>query len=83
MTTHRILRLPKVLERAGNSRSTLYQLITAGLWTRPVPIGMRAVGWPEQEVSTLIAARIAGQSLDDIRELVATLHAARAQALAA
>ena len=83
MTTHRILRLPTVLERAGNSRSALYQQIQDGLWTRAVPIGARSVGWPEHEVSTLIGARIAGQQADAIRELVLALHAARARALVA
>ena len=41
-------------------------------WVRP-----RAVGWPADEVSDLIAARIAGQSDEEIRELVRRLEAAR------
>lgn len=75
--TSKILRLPKTLDRIGIGRSTLYQRIADGLWTRPVPIGLRAVGWPESEVSALTAALIAGKSQADIRELVTKLQAER------
>lgn len=77
-----IYRLPKALERSGYSRSTLYQRIADGLWTKPVPLGMRAVGWPESEVNTLIAAVIAGKSNDDLRALVTQLHQKRTELLA-
>lgn len=77
-----ILRLPKTLEKSGYSRSALYQRIADGLWTRPVPIGMRAVGWPDFEVSALNAACMAGKSTDEIRELVNQLHNKRAEHLA-
>ena len=75
--TYKILRLPKALEQTGYSRSTFYQRIADGLWTRPVSIGVRAVGWPDFEVSSLIAACIAGKSDVDIRKLVAKLQAQR------
>lgn len=78
--TCKILRLPILLDRIGHSRSTLYQRIADGLWTHPVSIGLRAVGWPDFEVSALITARIAGKSHDEIRELVAKLEAARTAA---
>ncbi len=73
----RILRLPAVLFERGKSRSTHYHDIQHGLFTRPVPIGARAVGWPLSEVVALNAARIAGKTDDDIRELVARLEADR------
>jgi prophage regulatory protein len=75
--TCKILRLPILLDRIGHSRSTLYQRIADGLWTHPVAIGLRAVGWPDFEVSALIAARIAGKSEAEIRELVIKLEVAR------
>ena len=81
--TCKILRLPSLREQTGYSRSTLYQRVADGLWTHPVPIGLRAVGWPDTEVSTLIAARIAGKTLPEIRELVLKLEAARASAMPA
>jgi len=42
-----------------------------------VSLGGRAVGWPSDEIDTLNAARIAGKSDDEIRELVGKLEAAR------
>lgn len=73
----RILRLPEVLRARGRSRSTHYADIDEGLYTHPVPIGARAVGWPEHEVATLNAARISGMSDGEIRELVTRLEATR------
>ena len=73
-----LLRRPSVQHASGQSRSTLYLRISEGLWTRPVNIGPRAVGWPANEVAALIATRIAGRSADEIRALVSQLHTARA-----
>ncbi|MAC32069.1 MAG: transcriptional regulator [Haliea sp.] len=75
--TQTILRLPEILHRRARSRSAHYLDIKAGLYTRPVSIGFRAVGWPEHEVLTLNNARIAGKTDDEIRALVAELEAAR------
>ncbi len=75
--THTILRLPAVLRERGRSRSAHYQDIQQGLFTPPVAIGARAVGWPADELAALNAARIAGKSDDEIRALVAKLEAAR------
>lgn len=72
-----ILRLPAVLNRRGRSSSAHYFDIQQGLFTHPVKIGARAVGWPANEVDTLNAARIAGKSESDIRELVRSLEKAR------
>ena len=73
----KIIRRPEVLAVNGQSRSTLYQHIAAGLWTRPVKISARSVGWPSDEVSALIEARIGGFTDPEIRELVRQLHSAR------
>ncbi len=75
--THTILRLPEVLRERGRSRSAHYLDIHQGLFTHPVMIGLRAVGWPTTEVATINAARIAGKGEVEIRELVAKLEAAR------
>lgn len=76
MTQH-ILRLPGVKTATGLSRSTLYLRVAHGLFTHPVSLGGRSVGWPEHEVAALNAARIAGKPDPEIRELVAKLEAAR------
>ncbi len=72
-----ILRRPTVEGKTGHPRSTLYEHIKAGLFPSSVSIGARSVGWVEAEVEAINAARIAGKSDDEIRELVARLHAAR------
>ena len=72
-----ILRLPSVKSESGYSRSTIYLRITQRLWTKPVSLGIRAVGWPAGEVAALNAARIAGKTDDEIRSLVIKLEAAR------
>lgn len=74
---HTILRLPVVLRERGRSRSAHYLDIQQGLFTRPVSIGLRAVGWPAGEVVALNAARIAGKSVEEVRALVVKLEAAR------
>lgn len=75
--THTILRLPAVLRARARSRSAHYLDIQQGLFTHPVQIGLRAVGWPATELAMLNAARIAGKTDDEIRALVAKLEAAR------
>ena len=75
--THSILRLPDVKASTGLSRSTLYLRIAQGVFPHPVSLGGRAVGWPAHEVAALNAARIAGKSETEIRDLVVKLEAAR------
>ena len=75
-----ILRIPAVKSESGLSRSTIYMRISERLWTKPVSLGPRAVGWPSDEIAALIAARIAGKTDDEIRALVAKLEAARKDA---
>ena len=72
-----LLRLPAVLKARGRGRSMHYEDIKQGLFTHPVPIGARAVGWPENEVASLQAGRISGMNDDEIRDLVTKLEAAR------
>lgn len=73
-----IWRMSAVLAEKGNaSHATVYGEIHDGLFTVPVTIGQRAVGWPDHEVKAINAARIAGKTDDQIRELVTKLHAAR------
>lgn len=69
----KLLRLPDVCGAVGKSKSALYQAISAGLFVPAVPISSRAVAWPDDEVSALIDARIAGATEDELRELVAEL----------
>ena len=74
---HTILRLPAVLKRRGKSRSAHYADIKAGLYVKPVKLGLRARGTPEDEVEALNAATIAERPEDEIRALVQKLETAR------
>ena len=75
--THTIIRLPAVLAGTGLSRSTIYLRIAQGVFTHPVSLGARAVGWPAHEVAAINIARIAGKSETQMRELVRELEVAR------
>src|SRR5688500_13625772 len=74
-----ILRRKLVEAETGYSRSTLYLRMDQGLFTRPVKLGARAVGWPASEVAAINAARIAGKPESQIRELVALLERSRTE----
>jgi len=72
-----IWRLNVALAESGKTRSPWYKDISLGVMTRPVKIGIRAVGWPADEVRAINAARISGKSIEQIRKLVDQLHDAR------
>lgn len=72
-----IIRLPTAKLESGLSRSTIYLRIAQGLWTKPISLGGRAVGWPLSDIVALNAARIAGKSDTEVRELVKTLESDR------
>ena len=75
-----ILRMPAVKAETGHrSHASIYNAIRVGLFTTGVAIGQRSVGWPSDEVQAINAARIAGKSEAEIRELVNRLHAKRAE----
>jgi prophage regulatory protein len=69
-----ILRLQTVKGRNGEKAdASVYNKIREGLFPPGVAIGTRARGWPDYEVDAINAARIAGKSDDEIRELVTDL----------
>lgn len=73
-----ILRMPAVKAKAGHaSHSSIYTAINEGLFTKPVKIGVRSVGWPDTEVDAINRARIAGKTDAEIMALVDKLHADR------
>lgn len=72
-----LLRLPRVTQATGIARSTLYKHIQRGIFPKPISIGGDRVAWPAHEVQTLINARIAGKSDDEVKQVVLELEAAR------
>jgi prophage regulatory protein len=72
-----IVRFPAVKAATGLAKSTIYLRINEGLLPKPINLGRRLVGWPESEIAAVNAARIAGQTDEEIRELVKRLEADR------
>lgn len=71
------MRRPAIESLFGTSCSTIYREISLGTFPKAVKISARSVGWPAGEIEKINAARLAGKSDNEIRELVASLHAAR------
>lgn len=69
----RMQRLPEVLGETGKKKSSHYQDIKDGIFTPPVSMGCRCSAWPDYEVQAIIAARIAGKTTDEVRQLVKQL----------
>ena len=64
-------------EMGWRSDASQYNAIREGLFTTGVAIGQRSKGWPDYEVKAIAAARIAGKTDAEIRELVNQLHLKR------
>ena len=46
----KIYRLPEVMDMTGLSRSSIYLRVSTDEFPKPVKIGRRAVGWPEESI---------------------------------
>lgn len=51
------LRLPTVRQRTGLGRSTIYRLMSQGLFPSAVQLAPRAVGWRRGDIDEWLAAR--------------------------
>ncbi len=51
----KILKLPEVMARSGLSRSSIYQYIQKNRFPNSVKIGLRSVGWLEDELDEWIS----------------------------
>ena len=75
-----LLRIENVQKSAGKkSKTSIYQDVKTGIFTKPVRLGKRSVGWPDYEVEAICRARVAGWSDHLIRELVHQLHSRRTE----
>jgi prophage regulatory protein len=79
MSYPKIVRRPEVLELLKISRSNLYKKIQQGLWPKPISLGARAVGFLTTENEQMLAAIIAGESPEEIKQLVKALEKSRKQ----
>jgi prophage regulatory protein len=58
-----LLRIEKVREACGLSRTELYRRMREGGFPRPVALGRRAVAWRDSDVQAWIAARLPKESI--------------------
>lgn len=73
-----LMPLDAVRAAAGyKSRSALYAAMAAGLYPRSLKNGIRAAVIPAYEVEAINAARIRGDSDEQVRALVTKLHEQR------
>lgn len=63
----------------GIGNTTFYEQLNAGLITPAVKLGVHSVAWPKHEIQAIVAARIAGESDEQIRALVKQLIEDRAK----
>jgi prophage regulatory protein len=54
----KLIRLKRVMELTGLSRSTIYAYIKAGKFPSQVVLTERCVGWPEDAIQNCILQRI-------------------------
>lgn len=54
-----LIRLQKVLQRTGLSRSTVYWRISEGTFPKPINLGVKIVAWVEAEIDEWIEKQIA------------------------
>jgi len=78
----RLLRRPAVEALTGDSRAKIYEDMLSGEMVRPIHVAVNKVLWVEDEVQTIIDARVGGASPAQLRMIVGKLHAARPQRLA-
>lgn len=56
-TVDEIMRRPAVEDATGLGRSTIYDLMSKGLFPRPVKLTGKAVGWRKGEIRGWLKAR--------------------------
>lgn len=70
MKSNNLLKVTEASAKTCKSKSGFYAEVKAGTLPPPVKTGIRAVAWPEHELDAINTARIAGQSNEEIRQLV-------------
>ena len=79
LTVSALMRIEQALVFTGERRSSYYAKVAKSLLPMPVKLGPRACAIPVRELEAVNAARIAGKTDDEVRTLVARLHAERSR----
>ena len=54
----RLIRIKRVIDKTGRSRSSLYADVKAGLFPSPIEIGPRSVAWLESDIDQWIDEKV-------------------------
>ena len=74
----KLLRIAHVKDKFGyRSDSSVFTSVNDGLLPPGINIGTRSKAWPEYEIDSVIAARIAGKNEIEIKTLVKNIVNAR------
>jgi len=73
----RLIRKAKLIDLYGAGSTQIDDDVREGVMTSPIKPSKRLCFWPEYEVAIINAARIAGRTPAELRELVQQLHAKR------
>jgi len=60
----KIIRLPDVMKNTGLARSTIYKKISMDEFPGQVSLGVKSVGWIENDVQNWIKGRIATSKVE-------------------
>lgn len=56
-TSYKLIRLPKVIEKTGKSRTRIYEDIKNNTFPKQIKTGIRTVAWIEREIEEWIEAQ--------------------------
>lgn len=54
----KILRMPEVIEKTGCARSSIYRKISLGEFPEQIRLGVRTIGWIEDEIDDWIKTQV-------------------------
>jgi prophage regulatory protein len=65
----RVLKLPDVMKTCALSRSSIYAYIAQNKFPASIPLGKKAVGWLEAEITAWIKGKADARHLNNARQL--------------
>ena len=63
--SHKIMRLPDVIDMTGLSRSTIYLRMSKGTFPGSISLGQRAVGWLKADIEEWLDACVSASKAVD------------------
>ena len=64
-----LLRLPTVMQRTAEAKSSIYKKVSEGNFPKPVKIGVRSVAWIESEIDDYINSKIEASRTPENKEV--------------